>query len=96
MMNRLPYASFAPSGEAFVDGVVFAESLGEVLPGGSGASDPEHSIDEETVVSGIATGLSGLSRQQGGNALEVLIGDGVAVHEPQLKLKRRHNAVGGG
>ena len=45
--DGLPAAFFGPSAEAFVDGVVFAVSLGQVLPGCTGAGDPEYSIDED-------------------------------------------------
>ena len=87
MMNFLPYSLFAPSGEAFVDRVGFAEAPGQVFPWCPGACNPEHGIDEKAVVSGIAAWFAGLSGQQGGDALEVLVGDGVAVHEPHVWFK---------
>ena len=78
--NGLPVAFFGPSGEAFVDGVVLAEAFGQVLPGCAGAGNPEHGIDEEAIILGIAAWFAGLSRQQGLDAFEVFVGDGVAVH----------------
>ena len=49
----------------------------------------EHGIDEAAVVVGVAAGLAGLAGEQGGEALEVLVGDGVAVHEARVEVEAR-------
>ena len=83
----LPSSFLGPSAEAFVDGVVFAETLGQVLPGCPGACNPEHGIDEEAVIAGISAWFAWLSRQQGRDAFEVYVGDSVAVHERRIRFK---------
>ena len=93
MMDLLPDAPLAPPGEAFVYGVGVAEALGQVLPGRSGACNPEHSIDEKAVILGIAAWFAGLSGQQGLDALEVFVGYGVAVHERGVGLKSPRNGM---
>lgn len=49
----------------------------------------EHGVDEAAVVVGIAAGLAGLTGEQGGEALEVLVGDGVAVHGRRVEVGAR-------
>ena len=85
--DGLPSAFLGPSLEAFVDGVVFAEALGQVFPGRAGAGNPEHGIDEEAVISGISAWFAGLSRQKGLDAFEVFVGDSVAVHGRRIRFK---------
>ena len=78
--NGLPSAFFGPSGEAFVDSVVFAVSLRQVLPGCAGASDPEHGIDEVAVVVSVSSRISGFAGEQGFDPGVVVVRDVVAVH----------------
>ncbi len=92
MVNLLPDAALAPPGEAFVDGIVFAEALGQVLPGDSGACNPEDGIDKEAVIGGISAWFARLSWQQGREAFEVVVGDSVAVHELGVRFKSPRNA----
>ena len=80
MMNPLPDAAPAPAHEALVEAARLAKTFGQVLPWCAGACDPEDGIDEEAVVLGVAPELAGLSGQQGPDAVEVVVGDGVAVH----------------
>ena len=87
MMNGFPDTALAPAGEALrglrpsPDGIGHAKAFGQIGPGGPRWRNPEHGVDKEAVIVGIATGVAGLSGQQGGNACEVGVGDGVAVHE---------------
>ena len=94
LVTLLPDAVLAPAREAFVDGVVLAEALGQVFPGRSGACNPKHRIDEEAVILGIAARFAGLSRQQGLDAGVVFVGDRVAVHEPDVWFKSPVNDLG--
>jgi hypothetical protein len=67
--DGLPAAQLGPAVEALVDRVVLAEALGEI--GGSSRSgrtrsgDPEYGVEEEAVVGGVASGVAGLTGEQG-------------------------------
>jgi hypothetical protein len=70
----LPTAFFRPAAEALVNGVVLAEALREISPGGSGARDPEHRVQKTAVVIGVAAGITRFARKQRLEALVLLVG----------------------
>ena len=87
MMNLLPYPTFAPSDEAFVDRVGLAEAFRQVCPRDPGTSNPDDGIKEKAVIGGISAGFAGLSGEQGGEAFKVAVGDSVAVHGSQVGFR---------
>lgn len=52
--HLLPDTGSRPAREALVHGLVFSISLGQVTPTGARAQDPEHAIDEGTIVQAAA------------------------------------------
>src|SRR5512135_3773886 len=49
--------AFGPAVEPLEGAVPVTEPLGQVTPGGTGTSDPEHGVDEEAVVGGRPRGF---------------------------------------
>jgi hypothetical protein len=48
--KTLPNALFCPSAETLEHTVPFAKLLWQITPRGAGADQPQHSVDEQTIV----------------------------------------------
>ena len=78
--DPLPDPLFRPAIEPLPGRVPRTEPLGEITPRRARLGDPEHGIDEETVILG---GHAGITRQAGKevfDACSVLLHDLVATH----------------
>lgn len=80
--NALPGAVSAPAIEALEGRVPVAVALGQIAPGSTAASDPEHSVDETAVVIGGASRVIGFTGEQVLNAEPVFVGD--LLREPSV------------
>jgi hypothetical protein len=69
-----------PSIEPFPRRVPLAEAFGYVTPGGAGLADPEHGIDEETIVLGGDAGIAGSAGKEVLDPFPVFIRYRVAIH----------------
>ncbi len=70
-----------PSIEPLPHQVPLAEAFREVTPGGAGLADPEHGIDEETIVRGGHAGVAGPAGEEVLDPLPVFICYRVAIHD---------------
>src|ERR1700690_887110 len=62
--NTFPNALLSPSAEALENAVPVAELLRQVAPGRPRASDPQHRIDEQTIVLAVPPLVSLLTRNK--------------------------------
>ena len=75
-----PDALGGPAIEPLPHRVPLAEALGDVAPGGAGLADPEHGIDEETIVLGGDAGVAGPAGEEVLDPFPVFIRYRVATH----------------
>jgi hypothetical protein len=82
-------ARLGPAVGPLIHGVVLAEPLGRVGPGGPGAGDPEDGVPEQTVVAGGGAGVAGLAGQEVLDASVLLVGQLEASHRcPSLVVRK--------
>jgi len=81
--NTLPHTAAAPSHMAQMHDAKIAEALGQVAPGNAGAVAIEHRIDEQPVVLGGGSNVSGPAGQQVLDLAPLAICQGIsATHAP--------------
>jgi hypothetical protein len=78
--HTLPNARLRPAIESLKDRVPTAKTLGQVAPCRTGSSHPDHGIDEQAIVLGVATRIAWLSRQYIPDAIPFLVRECVAIH----------------
>jgi hypothetical protein len=59
--KTLPNAFLSPPAETPEDAVPFAELFGQVAPGCAGTNQPQHSVDEQTIVFAVAASVTGFA-----------------------------------
>jgi hypothetical protein len=87
--DALPDPLLGPAAEALPGVVPVAEPLRQVAPGGAGLGDPQDGIEEQAVILGGDTGVSGFARKKVLDALPVLVGDRVAAAHDRASLANR-------
>ena len=84
--NAVEGSIASPTAEAVVDGLPFSIAFGEVAPGSAGAEDPEHSVEQSTVVFPFATAF--LFGEKAFEKFPMFVRDFVSRHRILLDAKQ--------
>src|SRR5438132_12865918 len=91
LQDALPGSVLLPALQAVVAGGTGRIAFGQILPGRSGAQDPENTVEHRAMIAPRVSALFGMRRrQERSDLLPLGIGQFVASHELRTSVKSIH------